>query len=429
MKGRRRAALVGVSFACCAAPKEQRDGLPDPSDASGSIVVSNTTSAATSPADPSSSVSPPGGFVTRVLETAFYAEGSAVADVNADGALDLIAGPLWYEGPSFTTRHTYADAPTFTPDEYSAYFLVFSDDLNADGAADLIVIAGPNGETGNGGPNARWFENPAGAGAESPWQAHSISDMTLSNESPIFADVTGDGVSELVFMSDQRLGYLTRSPDPYEFWTFTPISDALFATPFVHGLGVGDVNGDGRADVVERSGWWEQPSEAGSWIRHEVDFALGGQGGAQMLVMDVDADGDADVVSSLNAHGYGLAWFEQQGDAFTAHMLLDTTTQPGNVSQLHALAAGDVDSDGDSDFVVGKRYYAHPSSAPDPGTTDPALVYWFERTSDPTQRFVPHLVHDDSGVGCGFIVRDVNADGKVDIFSTNKRGTFLHLRQ
>lgn len=368
-------------------------------------------------------------FTTTVLETAFYAEGASAADLDGDGTMDLIAGPLWFAGPAFTTRRTYADAEAFPLDSYSLFFLTFTDDVNRDGHPDVVAIAGPSGETSSGGTNARWYENPGSFETDTSWTSHLLFDGTVSNESPVFSDLDGDGAPELVFMTNQQLGYAARSADPAAPWTFRAISGADFATPFVHGLGAGDVSGDGKPDVLEKTGWWEQPATGGSWIHHAVDFALGGQGGAQMLVMDVDGDGDSDVVTSLNAHGYGLAWFEQRGpETFVAHQLLATTPDEMNVSQLHALASGDVNGDGLLDFAIGKRYYAHPSTNPDPGTTDPALVYWFEHTSDPAQRFIPRLVHADSGAGCSFIIQDVTNDGKADIFATNKHGTFVHVQ-
>lgn len=368
-------------------------------------------------------------FTTQVLETAFYAEGATAADLDGDGALDLIAGPLWYPGPEFGTRRTYADATTFALDSYSLFFLTFTDDVNRDGRPDVVAIAGPNGETGGGGTNAHWYENPGSFEVDTLWTSHLLFDGTVSNESPVFSDLDGDGAPELVFMTNQQLGYATRGADATAPWAFTAISNAEFATPFVHGLGVGDLSGDGKPDVLEKTGWWEQPAPGGPWTRHAVDFALGGQGGAQMLVMDVDGDADGDVVTSLNAHGYGLAWFEQQGpDAFVAHELLASAPAEMNVSQLHALASGDVNGDGLIDFAIGKRYYAHPSTNPDPGTTDPALVYWFEHTNDPARRFVPRLIHDDSGAGCSFLIQDVTGDGKADVFATNKRGTFVHVQ-
>jgi hypothetical protein len=138
--------------------------------------------------------------------------------------------------------------------------------------------------------------------------------------------------------------------------------------------------------------------------------------------------------TALAAHQYGLSWFEHQGtgsaNTFVAHPILPSGAGTNNFSQPHAMVAVDVDGDGLTDLITGKRYYAHPSDFPDPGTTDPAVTYWFELERGPGgATFVPHLIHSDSGVGCNFVARDVTGDGKVDIFTTNKRGTFLHIQQ
>jgi hypothetical protein len=153
-----------------------------------------------------------------------------------------------------------------------------------------------------------------------------------------------------------------------------------------------------------------------------------------MHVFDVDGDGDNDVITALAAHQYGLAWFERQGTGaaitFVAHPILAGSAQAENISQLHAMAVADVNGDGLSDIIVGKRYYAHPASNADPGTTDPPILAWFELQRAATgATFVKHVIHSDSGAGCNFVARDLNGDGKVDVFTTNKRGTFLHLQQ
>lgn len=419
-----RAARTGVLAACLGVactttasnPAANRAGPPAAGDANTLPLDTEATNAANQVT-----------FTTRTLETAFFAEGATAGDLNRDGAPDLIAGPLWYEGPTFAVRHAIADAPSFDVESYSRFFLTFVDDVDGDGWLDVLAVASPNGEMWMGDPNTYWYANPGESNDGAPWERHLVVDGPVSNESPAFTDLSGDGAADLVFMTAQTLGYAVRGDDPTAPWRYTAISDARFATPYVHGLGVGDLNGDERPDIVEKTGWWEQPASGETWPRHDFDFTLGGQGGAQMLVMDVNGDQRADVVTSLNAHGYGLAWFEQVAPGtFTSHLLLPQEPSPDNVSQLHALAAADFNGDGLTDFATGKRYLAHPSATPDPGSDEPQSLYWFELVRASETTFVPHLIHSSSGVGCSFVATDISGDGKPDLFTTNKRGTFVH---
>src|SRR5712672_633409 len=257
------------------------------------------------------------------LTDQFWAEGAHFGDFNHDGKMDIVSGPFWYEGPEFTKLHEFAPAnatfkrkksdgseatiPGFegalgTNNAYSECFLTFTYDLNGDGWTDILIFGFPGKET-------TWYENPKGR--EGHWQRHVIFSET-DNESPGLVDITGDAKPELLCCSGGFIGYAEADwKNPDSPWTFHPISPKGDYQRFTHGIGCGDINGDGRTDILEKDGWWEQPASVNGdpvWVKHPFPFA---KAAAQMLVYDVNGDGLNDVITSLDAHGYGLAWFEQ----------------------------------------------------------------------------------------------------------------------
>jgi hypothetical protein len=376
---------------------------------------------------PHSSAATAPNFEKRWLSAMFYAEGANFGDFNKDGKLDVVSGPFIYEAPGFTVKKEFMPAAATDPLGYSQNFFAFSGDFNRDGWDDILIIGFP-------GLEANWYENPQGK--DGHWPKH-LALKSVDNESPGLMNLVGDEAGELVCMSGGKAGYAAPDPsDPTKPWAFHPVTPKSDYQRFTHGLGAGDVNGDGKIDLIEKSGWWEQPASLEGdpeWKKHPHEFS--GPGSSQMYAYDVDGDGDNDVITAIAAHGYGLAWYEQVKDGdnidFKQHLILSTDPkekmQDVQFSQLHGVDLIDMDGDGLKDIVTGKRYWAHgPSGDPDPEA--PPVLYWFKLTRDGGQvKFEPKFIDDRSGVGTQVIAKDVNGDKKPDVIVGNKRGTMLFL--
>jgi VCBS repeat protein/FG-GAP repeat protein len=352
-------------------------------------------------------------FKKTIIDHEFRSEGVAVADVNRDGKLDILAGNLWYEAPNWVP-HEIAPVQKFDAARgYSNSFLNYTSDINGDGWPDQIVFGFP-------GKEAFWRENPKGKPGH--WKEYLIS-RTANSESPAFADLLANRSAVLVFpYSARSMAWYEPSNDLSQEFIHHLIGNPPDEGSIPrHGMGVGDVNGDGRADVLTDKGFWEAPKDPRSGPWKFVPANLGPDC-AQMYTYDVNADGLPDVLSS-SAHGIGIWWYEQRkgrdGVEFIQHLIDDS------FSQSHALVMADINGDGIPDLVTGKRFWAHgPNVDVRPG--DPAVLCWFElRRSGGAVKWIRHEIDSDSGVGTQFVVADMNGDGRADIVISNKKGVFL----
>jgi hypothetical protein len=391
-------------------------------------------------------------FRERKLTDLFYSEGIAAGDLNRDGVQDVVAGPFYYLGPDYSVaREIYSSATTdpSTKNEgsYTDSMLNYVYDFNGDGWPDVLQVS----------LNAAYlYINPRGEMRH--WDSFKVI-PGLSGETTQLTDIDGDGRPELIMSqghgANVQICYAKPDwSDATKPWAIHPISEQGEWGP--HGMGVGDVNGDGRPDVVTARGWWEQPL-AGTdrlWKFHAVPEFGGGAGtgmerpfagGADMFVYDVNGDGLPDVVTSLAAHAWGLAWFEQQRDrqgaiSWKRHLVMGNPSSPHDnpreweetdksvaFSELHALALADMDGDGLKDIVTGKRWWSHGDNYGSPDAQTPPVLYWFKLVRKPGGQveFVPHLFNNNSGVGTQIVAIDMNGDGKPDILTSARKGAFI----
>jgi 3-keto-disaccharide hydrolase/FG-GAP-like repeat len=385
-------------------------------------------------------------FTARRINPYFYAFSVAAADMNRDGHMDFVSGPFIYYGPDFTTGREFYAAETLSP---STDFpsTIDANGPSQRGAGNWVAFAGDF--TGDGWPDvllantsgSALYVNPKGEARR--WNVYKgiIPPANTSQaEVNTLADVDKDGKLDLVYMT-QQTGISWAKPDPANptgTWIGVPVGGQ--GTYAAHGIGAGDVNGDGRIDLLNGTGWWEQPASGPTtpnWTFHPGPFGIGG---AEMAVYDVNGDKLNDVVSARQAHGFGLNWYEQKRDAagaisFVEHVIFKDHSTPdqnaGGVafSELHGSTVGDINGDGIQDFIVGKRLWSHHESFLDPDPYGPPVLYAYLTVRDPKApggaRFVPELINNASGAGSQVVAVDMNKDGVVDVLTTGANGSFI----
>lgn len=326
-------------------------------------------------------------------------ESVAVFDVDKNDTLDLVSGDFWYEGPLFRKRHLIGNQRRY--DQYYDDFSTIPLDVNADGHTDVIT-------GGWWGGKLRWLENRTGSATpNAEWPIHEIADVG-NIETTRAWDIDGDGTPEMVPNNPGK-------PLKYFKWSNGAFRQIDVAPTQGHGLGFGDIDGDGKGDFVVSDGWLDGNA---NWTLHP-EFSLG-TASVPILVVDVNGDRKNDLIVG-QGHGYGLHWYEQTRDKAGKRTWLKHLIDDKN-SQYHTLAWVDLTGDGKPELLTGKRFRAHDDR--DPGSNDPVGLYYFGWDG---KAFVKHtLAYGPVGVGKGtgiyMAVADLRKTGRLDVVVAGKDG-------
>ncbi len=335
-------------------------------------------------------------WTEHTVDGAFsHAQSVYSADVDGDGDMDVLGAA--HEDDDITWwENTAGDGTAWTErtvnGAFDAAWSVYAADVDGDGDMDVLGAAALDDDI-------TWWENTTGDGTA--WTEHTVDGEFDGAWSVYAADVDGDGDMDVLGAAgnDDDIAWWENTAGDGSTWTEHTVDGAFVGAASVYAV---DVDGDGDMDVLgaasgaDEIAWWENTSGDGSaWTEHTIDGMFGMA--VSVYAADVDGDGDMDVLGAAG-NDDDIAWWENtagDGSTWTEH------TVDGDFWGANSVYAADVDGDGDMD-VLGAAMMDDD-------------ITWWENTAGDGTTWTEHTVDGDFWSAISVYAADVDGDGDMDV--------------
>ncbi|HBE68413.1 MAG TPA: hypothetical protein DDW52_09720 [Planctomycetaceae bacterium] len=375
-------------------------------------------------------------FETHWLARDSQFSAATAFDINGDGAKDIVCGGFWYQGPGFVARHRFREVQSIRGryDDYSNLKL----DVDDDGDLDIVSVNYRS-------KSLYWAENPGAqvvqANPVGTWKKHII-DTPGTSETGRLVDIDGDRRLDILPSGTNFAAWYRNVPPPAgkrkPSWKHYPLPEEMAG----HGIGAGDVDGDGRVDLVCPAGWASPGKTLAERWQWHPEFKLARDCGLPIIVADVDHDGDSDLIWS-RGHDYGVYWTEQLDSASEQDFFADSGSSisvslQDELAPLlassrwrthaidtswscgHTLLWEDLNSDGAPELIAAKRYQGHDGR--DPGENAPLRIVAYTYLPQTATWHSQSLTTEEAGIDLDSVCEDLDGDGDLDIIAPTRAG-------